>query len=180
MLAALTLPRLLECVADRPVMVGGAAMLGLGLLAGASLPGFAGLLPLWSVLGLGYALVQTPTGRLLRRSAHPEDRPALFAAQFALSHACWLLTYPLAGWLGVSAGLAVTASALAAMAALATVAAVWLWPAHDPDVVAHSHPDLAPDHPHLREHRPAGPGQRHAHAFVIDEQHRRWPAGARS
>ena len=52
---------------------------------------------LWFVLGLGYSLTQTPTGRLLRRSAHPEDRPAIFAAQFALSHACWIVTYPLAG-----------------------------------------------------------------------------------
>lgn len=42
----------------------------------------------------------TPTGRLLRRSAEAGDRPALFAAQFVLSHACWLLTYPLAGRLG--------------------------------------------------------------------------------
>ena len=30
-------------------------------------------------------------GRLLRRSADAGDRPALFAAQFALCHACWLL-----------------------------------------------------------------------------------------
>ena len=59
-----------------------------------------GLLPLWFVIGVGSSLAQTPAGRLLRRSSHAEDRPALFAAQFALSHACWLVTYPLAGWLG--------------------------------------------------------------------------------
>ena len=52
------------------------------------------------LLGLAWSAVQTPGGRLLRRSAHAPDRPALFAAQFALSHACWLATYPLAGWLG--------------------------------------------------------------------------------
>ena len=33
------------------------------------------------------------------------DRPALFAAHFALSHACWLVTYPLAGWLGAGLGI---------------------------------------------------------------------------
>lgn len=33
------------------------------------------------------------------RAAPAEDRPALFAADFALSHACWLLCYSLAGWL---------------------------------------------------------------------------------
>ena len=52
------------------------------------------------VLGAGASLIQTPAGRLLRRSCHEVDRPRVFAAQFALSHACWLIAYPLAGWLG--------------------------------------------------------------------------------
>ena len=51
------------------------------------------------VAGVGYSAAITPPGRLLRRSGHAEDRLALFAAQFALSHACFLITYPLAGWL---------------------------------------------------------------------------------
>ena len=85
------------------------------------------------VLGLGYSAVGSPTGRLLRRSVHPEDRPALFAAQFALSHACWLLTYPLAGWLGARAGLPVSFAVLAAVAAASAAVAARLWPAHDPD-----------------------------------------------
>lgn len=33
--------------------------------------------------------------------------PALFAAQFSLSHAGWLFTYPLAGWLGSTAGMTI-------------------------------------------------------------------------
>ena len=37
------------------------------------------MLALWLVLGLGYSAAQTPSGRLLRRSAHAEDRPAVFA-----------------------------------------------------------------------------------------------------
>lgn len=55
-------------------------------------------------LRVGYSAMLTPSGRLLRRSAHPEDRPAIFAAQFALSHACWLVAYPLAGLLMTLAG----------------------------------------------------------------------------
>jgi len=90
MVAALALPRVLDRIPDRRVMMAGAVVLVAGLLAGLAGPGFAALLPLWLVLGVGYSAVGTPTGRLLRRSAHPEDRPALFAAQFALSHACWL------------------------------------------------------------------------------------------
>jgi MFS family permease len=61
------------------------------------------LLAAWLALGIGYSAAQTPTGRLLRRSATPGDRPAVFAAQFALSQVAWLLTYPLAGWLGAKA-----------------------------------------------------------------------------
>ena len=71
------------------------------------------LLPTWTILGVAYSAVMTPSGRLLRRSARAADRPALFAAQFALSHACWLLTYPLAGWLGSSAGIVPTLLVLA-------------------------------------------------------------------
>lgn len=99
MLAALTLPRLLHRVSDRPVMLAGAAVLAAGLITGPFLmtAGLPALMALWVILGLGYSVVQTPSGRLLRRSALPEDRPAVFAAQFALSHGCWLITYPLAG-----------------------------------------------------------------------------------
>ena len=66
------------------------------------------MLTVWFVLGVGYSAVLTPSGRLLRRSSTQQDRSAVFAAQFALSHACWLLTYLLAGWLGADAGMAVT------------------------------------------------------------------------
>lgn len=175
MLAALALPRLLDHTGDRPAMLAGAALLVAGLLAGLAGPTFAALLPLWLVLGVGYSTVGTPTGRLVRRSAHPEDRPALFAAQFALSHACWLLTYPLAGWLGAVAGLPASFAALAGIAAAAAGAAAWLWPADDPNWVAHVHRGLAAGHPHLAGAEPNGGGFRHAHAFVIDQEHPAWP-----
>ena len=38
------------------------------------------LLIAWGLLGVGYSAIMTPTGRLLRRSAQPADRPAVFAA----------------------------------------------------------------------------------------------------
>src|SRR5690606_2508342 len=127
------------------------------------------------VLGLGYSAVLTPTGRLLRRSARSQDRPALFAAQFALSHACWLLTYPLAGWLGAGAGMTATFLVLGGLATLGAVLAPALWPAHDPEILEHVHDNLPPDHPHLRDAEPTPEGLRHAHAFVIDDHHREWP-----
>ena len=180
MIAALTLPRLLSRLPDRRVMLAGAVLLVAGLLAGfvalaTSTLSFATLLPLWLVLGLGYSAVGTPTGRLLRRSAHPEDRPALFAAQFALSHACWLLTYPLAGWLGAKAGLPVSLAVLAVVALLATLLAATLWPSRDPDVLSHVHTNLGPDHPHIAGAASTDRGFRHAHAFMLDQDHASWP-----
>ena len=172
MVAALALPKLLEQIADRTAMVAGASLLAVGTLTAAMLPSYGWLLPLWFVLGLGYSTAQTPSGRLLRRSANPEDRPALFAAQFALSHACWLIAYPLAGWAGSVLGLPVTAIILAVSAAVAVALALAVWPADDPEIVEHSHADLPQDHPHLAEARH---GRRHAHAYVIDDMHAVWP-----
>lgn len=172
MVAALVLPKLLESVPDRTAMLAGASLLVAGTLTAAALPGYGWLLPLWFVLGLGYSTAQTPSGRLLRRSANPEDRPALFAAQFALSHACWLIAYPLAGWAGATLGLPTTAAILAAVAAAAIGIGFAVWPADDPEVVEHSHNDLPANHPHLAL---AGHGHRHAHAYVIDDMHLAWP-----
>jgi MFS family permease len=173
---ALVLPRLIERVPDRPIMLAGAGLLGLGLCLGLSAPGYVALLPIWFILGMGSSAVQTPTGRLLRRSAHSADRPALFAAQFALSHACWLLTYPLAGWLGAEIGLSTAFAALAMLVGIGIALALLLWPADDPAVLEHVHEDLSPDHPHLRGAAPTPTGRKHAHAYVIDEHHQHWPA----
>lgn len=128
MMAALALPRLLARVADRSAMLAGAAVLVAGMAAGPwAAGGLATLLPLWLVLGLGNGLVMTPTGRLLRRAVEPADAPALFAAQFALSHLCWLLTYPLAGWLGAVPGINPGFVVMATLAALGVLAAALLW-----------------------------------------------------
>lgn len=176
MVAALVLPRLLDRLSDRTVMLPSAAFLGVILLAVAAstwggVIGWPVLLATWLALGIGYSAVQTPSGRLLKRSAAPDDRPALFAAQFALSHVAWLLTYPLAGWLSAKVGISATLAVLGGLTALAVAAAAMLWPASDPDVVAHGHAELDPNHPHLRDG-----GPHHAHPYVIDALHERWPA----
>lgn len=177
MAAAMALPRLLEgTLSDRSAMLGGAAVLVAGMLLGPQVPVWNMLLPLWALLGLGNGLVLTPAGRLLRRSAQPGDRPALFAAQFALSHVCWLIAYPLAGRLGAAAGLGTTFIVLAALGATGIAAALMLWPKHDPKDVEHVHRDLPPNHPHLADAGPSPEGGfRHHHAFIIDGQHPHWP-----
>jgi predicted MFS family arabinose efflux permease len=70
----------------------------------------------------------------------------VFAAQFSLSHAGWLIAYPLAGWLGAFAGMQITLLVLAGLAVVALVPAIKLWPANDPTELLHRHDDLAEDH----------------------------------
>lgn len=159
MVAALALPQLLERWPERTVMLQGVGVLALVMLVGSAGLGYQGLLILWGVAGLAYSTAQTPSGRLLRRSAHPSDRPALFAAQFALSHACWLLFYPLAGWSGARWGIPVTFVLLGVAAVVALATARRIWPAQDQEVIEHDHED----------------GTRHAHPFWIDDQHPHWP-----
>lgn len=178
MLAALLIPRLLDHVSDRNVMsLAAIALSAITLAHGAAYSvsgpvGWAAFLLLWSMTGVFYSAVLTPSGRLLRRSAHAEDRPAVFTAQFALSHACWLITYPLAGWVAKLVSLPYAMVLLGVLAAIATGVGLRLWRPSGQVAIEHDHPDLPGDHPHLQAHQ----GQRHhAHAFVIDDEHRVWP-----
>lgn len=185
MLAALILPGLLNDRPDRPVMFAGAVgslvlLLALGgFLATGGRLDWPVLLAAWLLLGLSYSTVLIPSGRLLKRSAHAEDRPALFSAQFALSHACWLFTYPMAGWLGHGFGMGVAMLVLAVLSAVALVLALVFWPRSLGDgTLEHSHDDLPADHPHLQQHAGAARGRSartHRHVFVIDDEHRIWP-----
>lgn len=181
MAVAFALPRLLERRADRTVMLGAGLVHAACLLLLAVLwllldetARWPLLLAGWFALGASYAALVTPGGRLLRRSSLEADRPALFAAQFSLSHVCWLLAYPIAGWLGSKAGIAPALWALSGLACIGLALAWKLWPKLDPVEVAHSHVDLPADHPHLATH--PRQGKHHSHAFVIDDLHARWPA----
>ena len=136
MAAAFILPKMLAAYDDRPVMICGSLLMMLALGVGVFEPSYPVLLGLWFLIGSGYSTVLVPSGRLLVRSSHEADRPAFYAAQFALSHACWLLTYPLAGWLGSTLGMGAAFAALFVLTLGATLLALWLWPSHDPDRLA--------------------------------------------
>ena len=133
MTAAFALPPLLDRVADRTVMLYAAGAmivvgLGVGLWMMVALPDWALFLGSWAIIGGLYSAVLTPSGRLIRRSSDAADRAALFTAQFALSHACWLVTYPMAGYLGGIFGLSVALVVLSLMALVAGLIALKIWP----------------------------------------------------
>ena len=179
MLSAVLLPRALESIHDRTIMLAGGALMvaGLGILAVVvSIAGLAWptLLSMWFVVGFGYSGVLTPTGRLILRSSCSADRPAVFAAQFALSHSCWLVAYPLSGWLMTAFGTVTALVGLIVPATIGVVLAMRHWPADDRVELLHRHDNLPPDHPHLNGDR------EHVHAFVIDDLHRRWPAAGKN
>ncbi len=176
MTAAVALGRLLDRLDDRRVMVSGGMVMTAVLVVGGFLADrYWVLLILWVLMGFGYSLTITPAGRALRRSSTAEDRPALFAAQFALSHACWLIAYPVAGLVSAEADPSAAFFVLATLCGAGAFLALMIWPARDPLDLLHRHPDLPEDHPHLQEHIELHDGAGHAHPVVIDELHRRWP-----
>ena len=181
MIAAVSLPRLLERISDRTAMLCGAFagvlifLLFGGYVVHVHLVSWPVLLVIWLLCGVSYSGILTPSGRLLRRSAHGEDRPALFTAQFALSHASWLVTYPLSGFLFQSNGLGVTMILFGGLACVAILASMILWPGGASEVIEHSHDDLPVDHPHLRDTGERTGAHSHRHRFVIDDEHRVWP-----
>ena len=194
MIAALGLPKVLDRIPERPVMLSGALVMaaGLGLLSTG--PSFTGVWSIWFVIGFGWSLVQTPAGRVVNRSSSAADRPAYFSAQFALTHACWLIFYPVAGQFGTHFGVPATAMALGAGVLVFTVVAARLWPREDPVNLLHTHAEVVHEHlhthgphhdhdhdhedwigtePHSHPHR--HPPIRHAHDYVIDDHHTEWP-----
>ncbi len=192
MVAALGLPKVLSGLADRTVMIGGGVVMAIGLGCGTTLPAFGPSLAIWFVIGAGYSAALVPSGRLLRRSSNEGNRPAYFAAQFALSHACWLLTYPLAGWLSSTFGLLTAFAVLCIVTIAAILVALVIWPVHDPDELLHTHQELEHEHLHVHDehhqhdhegwegpephshshrHKPI----RHSHAYKIDAHHSSWP-----
>ena len=180
MITAIFLPRLLEQIQDRVLMHFGAFILCLAL-AGATVQfqldvkNWGVFLLVWSVIGVGYSAIITPTGRVLRRSSNSENRTSIFAAQFSLSHACWLVTYPLSGWLAATFGLGAAALVMAIITVFGLLGSIRLWPADDKIVLSHTHKNLPADHPHVRDAVHDGKGMRHAHDFVIDRFHHEWP-----
>lgn len=146
LLVALNVPRLVNRWGDRTVMLAGGTLAAVALLGAVPMtllaPTWAGawglLLGLWFLIGAGNSLINTPSGRLLARAATDKTRSFIYTAQFSLSHACFLITYPLAGWLGAVSLPAATA-VLLLIATGSVIAARMLWrtPTTEPAAAEH-------------------------------------------
>ncbi|SIS21281.1 MFS transporter [Williamsia sterculiae] len=184
-IAAVLVPRVVDRAGDRGVMLTGCAVLTTAAIAAVGLSTatagtwrWPAVAVIWMIVGAGTGLVLTPTGRVLRRSSADTDRAAVFAAQFSLSHACWLVGYPIAGWVATGAGYPLTWSILLCLTVVGTVVAARCWPRSDPSALPHVHTsDAGPGHLVGAESTSAG-HWRHTHDFVIDAEHRHWPRSA--
>ncbi len=192
MVVALSLPGLLNRFAERTLMLCGLPLLIVGLILATGLDSVLTGLPLWFLLGIGGSVILTPSGRLLARSAHPEDRPAVYAAHFALSHAGWLITYPLAGWAGAVLGLSSTLMIMAGLVGAGGAVALWFWPRETEQFLVHEHTARHHGHLHVHDEHHQHPHDgwegpephahphhhaplRHAHPIIIDDHHPLWP-----
>jgi hypothetical protein len=135
MAVALLAPGVLGRFGDRAVMLSGAALIPPAVAGAAAVmfhaspdSGWWPLLGLWFLLGAATSAILTPSSRLLRAASSEEALPYVFTAQFSLSHACYLLSYPVAGWVGAGVGLGWAAVSLAILAILGSAGAFLSWP----------------------------------------------------
>ena len=128
-------------------------------------------------------------------SASPTDRISYFSAQFALSHLCWLITYPITGFLVLYYGFSFSALFLSCVVLTCFIFSILFWPDEQDSNLTHSHElkihthdhdhkdqhhqhshddDLKQEtHGHEHEHEEIS----HKHRFVIDLHHQEWPKG---
>ncbi|MBB5037559.1 MFS transporter [Prosthecobacter dejongeii] len=105
-------------IACAPVMLG-------ALVVVALLPQYSILFIAWWLIGMSYSILGIRGSELLAANSDGAERAHIYAAHFALSHAGWGLTYPLAGFTTTAIGFGLTAWVFAALIALVS-APMWL------------------------------------------------------
>jgi NRE family putative nickel resistance protein-like MFS transporter len=118
-------------------LIAGGVVLGLILLPDVLRPSLIIFSLLWMLNGAGQALIAIPSSTLLAEHTKEEERGRAYAAHFALTHACWLITYPAVGHSAARWGAPTTFTAAGVVCLLVTIAAFALGrgAAHD----AHTH-----------------------------------------
>lgn len=105
-------------------LIGGGVLLALVLLPDVFKPSLILFSLLWVLNGAGQALIAIPSSTLLAEHTFEEERGRAYAAHFALTHACWLITYPAIGHAAASLGSPLTFTIAGIACLLATAIAV--------------------------------------------------------
>ena len=131
-LAALSVPKLLTIVSDKKFMLMGSFAIVLSFYALALWIKFydiswSALIITWLISGISYSCVLTPAGRIIRKSSNGSDFSQLYAAQFSLSHLCWLMMYPFSGWVMTKHGSFISLIAIGTIILLSTFVAYHTW-----------------------------------------------------
>ena len=107
----------------RYALVAGGVILGLLLIPGIFKPSIVIFAVMWFLNGAGQALIGISSSTLLAEHTSEDERGRAYAAHFALTHACWLITYPAIGYGAAFLGTPVTFTAAGAICLLITGAA---------------------------------------------------------
>jgi NRE family putative nickel resistance protein-like MFS transporter len=108
--------------ADAALLWGG-NLLALALLPSVLTPPLAVFALAWALNGAGQALIAIPSTALLAAHTRDDERGRAYAAHFALTHACWLVAYPVIGHAAARWGAPTTFTAASVACALFTAAA---------------------------------------------------------
>ncbi len=109
------------------IMLIGAFLTSLTSLSSIFIQSYEALLLSWSCFGFLSSFILVPIGQILREETNVNDRTAIFGAQFSLSHACWLISYPVIGYLLVFGGLKISFFIIAVIVFITTSTAWYLW-----------------------------------------------------
>jgi len=183
MIIALLLPKFLEKIPLRTMVLSGSLILVIGLFIGFFSHTWISFLTLWFFLGIGLSIIQVPAGFLVKNSCKPEDSVSYFSANFSLSHLCWMIAYPLTGFLGIYFGLHTTFLIIALISFIAFVFAYKIYPNPDKLEIEHTHKEHTHSHEGMdtlhhdnNEYTHTHKVITHTHKFVIDAHHQTWPS----
>ena len=111
--------------ASRALLAGG-LVLGLLLLPDILRPPLLIFSLLWMLNGAGQALIAIPSSTLLAEHTNEGERGRAYAAHFALTHFCWLLSYPAIGHASAKWGAPLTFTGAGAVCVIVTAIAMLL------------------------------------------------------
>lgn len=111
--------------ASRALVLGG-MLLSIVLLPDVLKPPLVVFSLLWILNGAGQAMIAIPSSTLLAEHTAEDERGRAYAAHFALTHACWLITYPAVGHAAARWGTPLTFTAAGIVCLLVTLAALAL------------------------------------------------------